>query len=105
MSTDNLIQEIRDINLNYLMLAQHIIREDMDMAIYRLGISQEIASIIQNLSTAQLMKLATTPAMITSFRYDDVMILEMLTHEKKSTPMMHAHSTILLANQPVREIC
>jgi hypothetical protein len=43
--------------------------------------------------------------MISSFRFDDVMILEMLTHDKKSLPMSHAHSAILLANQPVRNIC
>jgi len=103
MNENKMVQEIRDINLNYLMLAQHIIREDMDMAIYRLGISQEIATIINKLSAVQLMKLATSPSMITSFRFDDVMILEMLTHDKKSLFMSHAHSAILLANQSVRE--
>jgi len=105
MNTDDLMREIRDINLNYLILAQYMIREDMDMAIYRLGVSQEIATTINNLSSAQLMKLASSTSMIASFRFDDVMILEMLTHDKKSLPMSHAHSAILLANQPVREIC
>ena len=105
MGADNLMREIRDINLNDLILAQHMIREDMDMAIYRLGISQEIAVTINNLSSAQLMKLASSTSMITSFRFDDVMILEMLTNDKKSVPMSHAHSAILLANQPVRDIC
>jgi flagellar transcriptional activator FlhD len=105
MNTDKLMKEIRDINLNYLILAQYMIREDMDMAIYRLGISQEIATIINNLSSAQLIKLASSTSMISSFRFDDVMILEMLTHDKKSLPMSHAHSAILLANQPVRNIC
>jgi len=105
MNTDKLMKEIRDINLNYLILAQYMIREDMDMAIYRLGISQEIATIINNLSSAQLIKLASSTSMISSFRFDDVMILEMLTHDKKSLPMSHAHSAILLANQPVRDIC
>ncbi len=105
MNTDDLMREIRDINLNYLILAQFMIREDMDMAIYRLGVSQEIATTINNLSSAQLMKLASSTSMIASFRFDDVMILEMLTHDKKSLPMSHAHSAILLANQPVREIC
>ena len=99
------MREIRDINLNYLILAQFMIREDMDMAIYRLGVSQEIATTINNLSSAQLMKLASSASMIASFRFDDVMILEMLTHDKKSLPMSHAHSAILLANQPVREFC
>lgn len=105
MNTDDLMREIRDINLNYLILAQFMIREDMDMAIYRLGVSQEIATTINNLSSAQLMKLASSTSMIASFRFDDVMILEMLTHDKKSLPMSHAHSAILLANQPVREFC
>ena len=43
MSVNNMMQEIRDINLSYLMLAQHFIRTDKDEAVFRLGISLEIA--------------------------------------------------------------
>lgn len=105
MNTNELMQEIRDINLNYLLLAQHMIRGDKEMAIYRLGISQEIAELLQSLSTAQLMKLASTPSMLTRFRFDDAVILGMLTHDNKPTTLANSHSAILLAGQAVEAIC
>jgi flagellar transcriptional activator FlhD len=105
MSGQELMQEIRDINLNYLMLAQHMIREDKDMAIYRLGISQEIAELLESLSMAQIMKLAGGSSMLTRFRFDDAVMLGMLTHENKANSMSQSHSAILLANQAVEAIC
>lgn len=56
---DDLMAEIRDANLNYLMLAQQMIRADKACAIYRLGISLEIANLLENLSNAQILKLAS----------------------------------------------
>ena len=99
------MNEIHDINLNYLLLAKHLIHEDKDMAIYRLGISQEIAELIENLSTAQLMKLAGSPTLITRFRFDDALILGMLTHNKKPESLAHSHVAILSAKQEVKAIC
>ena len=40
----NLMDEVRDINLSYLMLAQRMVREDQAMAVYRLGISRRLRS-------------------------------------------------------------
>ncbi|MEY3807928.1 MAG: flagellar transcriptional regulator FlhD [Pseudomonadota bacterium] len=99
------MQEIHDINLSYLMLAQQMIRDDKDVAVFRLGISQEIAEILGSLSTAQVMKLAGGPMMLTRFRFDDGAMLSMLTHDSKMQSMVHLHTSILLARQPVEEIC
>jgi flagellar transcriptional activator FlhD len=105
MNTNNIMQEIRDINLSYLMLAQHLVRTDKDEAVFRLGISQEIADLLGNLSTAQVMKLAGGSMMLTRFRFDDVAILGMLTHDSKTQSMAHLHASILLSRQPVETIC
>ena len=105
MSVNNMMQEIRDINLSYLMLAQHFIRTDKDEAVFRLGISLEIADLLGDLSIAQVMKLAGGPTMLTRFRFDDVAILGMLTHDSKVQSMDHLHASILLARQPVETIC
>ena len=43
MNTNEMLGEIRDANLSYLMLAQQMIRSDKASAIFRLGISQGIA--------------------------------------------------------------
>ena len=39
MNTEQILAEIREANLSYLMLAQSLIRADREQALFRLGIS------------------------------------------------------------------
>ena len=48
-----LTTEIKELNLTYLMLAQQMVRTDKDMAIFRLGISKDIAEILEVLTPAR----------------------------------------------------
>lgn len=105
MLENEMIQEIRDINLRYLLLAQHMLREDRSMAIVRLGISSDSADVLSNLSTAQVMKLAASHSMLTRFRFDDVVILGMLTNDHKAGALSQYHMSILLAGQDAEAIC
>ncbi|MFA9217481.1 MAG: flagellar transcriptional regulator FlhD, partial [Sphingomonadaceae bacterium] len=47
MTANDMMAEIRDANLSYLMLAQQMIRADKVTAIFRLGIAAEIADLIE----------------------------------------------------------
>ena len=49
MTANDMMAEIRDANLSYLMLAQQMIRADKVTAIFRLGIAAEIADLIRSL--------------------------------------------------------
>ena len=80
---EQMMAEIRDANLNYLILAQQMIRTDKASAIYRLGVSKDIADMLDTLSNSQLIKLSSSSVMLTRFRFDDATILEMLTHHNK----------------------
>lgn len=104
MNTNDMMAEIRDANLNYLMLARQMIRADKACAIYRLGISAEIASLLESLSNAQLLKLSSSNLMLARFRFDDIAILGMLTSHSKERGLSQAHAAILMAGQPVEEI-
>lgn len=104
MTTNDMLAEIRDINLNYLMLAQQLIRADRASAIYRLGLSAVVADLLESLSTPQLLKLAGTPMMLARFRFDDHVILGMLTSYTKDRGLAQPHTAILMAGQPVEEI-
>ena len=53
MKINNMLEEIREANLTYLMLAQNMIREDKPQAMYRLGVSEDVASVIESLTPAQ----------------------------------------------------
>ena len=44
METNQILAEIREANLSYMMLAQSLIRSDREQALFRLGISEETAN-------------------------------------------------------------
>jgi flagellar transcriptional activator FlhD len=50
MNTEQILMEIREANLSYLMLAQSLIRADREQALFRLGVSEETADVIGMLS-------------------------------------------------------
>jgi flagellar transcriptional activator FlhD len=104
MNTNDMMAEIRDANLGYLMLAQQMIRSDKAAAIFRLGISHEIADLIENLNNSQILKLAGANMMVARFRFDDSVILGMLTNYSKDRALAHSHAAILMAGQSVEEI-
>jgi flagellar transcriptional activator FlhD len=50
--------EIRELNLAYLMLAQQMLRSDRATALFRLGIGDELADLIESMSAAKLVRMA-----------------------------------------------
>jgi flagellar transcriptional activator FlhD len=58
MTSEQILAEIREANLSYLMLAQSLIRNDREQALFRLGVSEETADLIGVLTPAQMMKIA-----------------------------------------------
>jgi len=101
VNPNDMVAEIRDANLNYLMLAQKMIRSDKSTAIFRLGISLEIADLLEKLSILQLLKLASANVMLARFRLDDVAILGMLTDHGKDFSLARSHAAILMSGQAV----
>ena len=59
METTQILAEIREANLSYMMLAQSLIRSDREQALFRLGISEETANMITALTPAQIMKISS----------------------------------------------
>ena len=68
LTDDRLMAEIRDANLSYLILAQSLIRKDPVQALYRLGISEETAALVEQLSPAQLLRIAQGNMLVCRFR-------------------------------------
>lgn len=97
MSSTDYLSEIRDVNLSYLMIAQQMIRQDRSEAIFRLGISGEIADLIASLSNAQVLKMAGCNMMLSRFRFNDTAILGTLLRDKAGGAPMHA--SIIMASQ------
>jgi len=76
---EQLLAEIREANLTYLMLAQRLIRADKAEATFRLGQSEESAELIAALSPAQLIKLANQNTLLCRFQADDELVFKLMT--------------------------
>jgi flagellar transcriptional activator FlhD len=103
MTDEQLIAEIRETNLTYLMLAQNLIRKDKAEAQFRLGISEESADLMAALSPAQISKIASSSMLLCRFRMDDDVVWSLLTNHSASKVDNDAttrlHASILMAGR------
>jgi flagellar transcriptional activator FlhD len=99
MKSEHLLEEIREANLSYLMLAQRMVREDRAQALYRLGLSEEIANVIERLTAGQILKIAASNMLICRFRFDDQMVWDLLTSHGKERSVGGVHAAIPMSNQ------
>jgi flagellar transcriptional activator FlhD len=102
MSPEQVLAEIREANLSYLMLAQSLIRSDREQALYRLGVSEETAVLISALTPAQMMKIAGGSTLLCRFRMDDDIVWNLLTSHGKGAAndgLSRLHASILLAGR------
>ena len=99
MKNDQLLQEIRDANMTYLILAQRMLRDDTQEAMYRLGIGEEVAEILADLSPGQMLKIASMNTLLCQFRFNDEMIWDLLTSHSKdlaARSVSAVHAAILM---------
>lgn len=96
--------EIRDANLTYLMLAQQMIRADRSEALYRLGLSAEVADILDSLTTAQLLRVASSNMLLARFRFDDSVVWNLLASPKRDEAPSRMHAAILMASRTAAEL-
>ncbi len=104
MNANQIHSEIKDANLSYMLLAQQMIKEDKVSSIFRLGMSEEMANLIAGLTPAQIMKMASTNMMLCRLRFDERLLLNMISDFNKDRMMSQAHATILMAAQPVESL-
>ena len=93
MTDSQLLADIRDANLTYLMLAQTLIRKDRAEALFRLGLSDVAADMLAVLSPAQVLKTASTNMLLCRFRVDDDLVWNLLTDHGISDKTQHTDST------------
>lgn len=107
MHSEQLLNEIRDLNLSYLMLAQSMIRKDKAMALFRLGMSEAVADLLAQLTPQQMVRIASRTQMLCSMRFDDELVWALLTdnHAPQAGQQPNAnrlHASLLMArSQPL----
>ncbi len=101
MNADQILTEIRETNLSYLMLAQSLVRADREQALFRLGISEETATLLATLTPAQIMKIASSNTLLCRMRVDDDLVWSLLTNHGKHSndSVTRLHANILMAGR------
>lgn len=100
MISTELTSEIREANLTYLMLAQQMLREDRASAMYRLGIGEEVAEILEVLTPAQISKMASSSVLLCRFRCDDRAVFELMAGHGRIPATNNSHAAILMSAKP-----
>lgn len=104
MRATGMHDEIRELNLAYLMLAQQMLREDRAAAIYRLGVAEDIADVLEGLSSAQVLRMASSNMLLCQFRFNDTLLLDLLSSHGRERGAAHLHAAILAAGRPVESL-
>ena len=105
MNDRETLESMREFNISYLMLAQHMLNEDFAEGMFKLGLSAQVANLIQMLSPSQTVKLALSDDLVCDLRFDDAAMLSAVTTADSSRDLSAMHATILLAAQPAKQFC
>lgn len=91
--------DIRELNLAYLMLAQQMLRSDRATALFRLGIDEHFADLIDSMSAAKLVRMASSQMLLPCFRFDDAQLARLMAGEGRDAASAGLHAAILAAGR------
>lgn len=98
-NTSHLLDDIRNVNLSYLLLVQRLLNEDRTSAMFRLKLSEQMADTLASLPISQLAKLANSNQLLCNFSLTDASQLASLTTHQREDDLKRTHAAILLAGE------
>lgn len=104
MNSANLVKQIYDFNLSYLLLAQKLISQDKSSAMFRLAIDESMADQLSELSLPALVKLSETNQLICKLRFIDGSVIQCLTRDSRVDDMQQIHTGIMLASDLLQSV-
>lgn len=97
MKSTQLLEQIRETNLSYILLAQQLIREDKAEALVRLGIDENTAELLDQLTTAQVLRIAGNNMLMCNMRFEGDKLWSLLSNHTKDRSITGIHAAILMA--------
>lgn len=104
MGASELLKQIYDINLSYLLLAQRLINQEKASAMFRLGVDEQVADALSQLTLPEMIKLAEINQLICQFRFNDNATISRLTQASRVDDLQQLHTGILLSSRLLRNI-
>lgn len=89
--TQRLNEEIEALNLSALLLAQNLLKVRREEALFRFGIDEKTATLIESFSIRQLQTIARAPYFLFPFRFDHKVIWDILANNPlEGRSLVHA---------------
>lgn len=98
LSAADIDEEIQELNLTYLLLAQRLLKEDRLSAMFRLKFSEEMADLLLSLSTRQLTQLSRTNQVLCTFSLEHAAQLARVLFNERDHGLTQTHAAMLLAS-------
>ena len=102
MKANELLEQIREANLSYLLLAKQLINEDKAEALIRLGIDENTAVLLDQLTTAQVLRIAASNMPMCSIGFEDPTVWKLLSDHGKDRAISGMHAAILMAGRSAK---
>jgi flagellar transcriptional activator FlhD len=104
MPTEQITNDIRELNLSYLMLAQGMIRADKAQAAFRLGLAEDVCDLVAQLSPQQVVRAASRNQLLCAMRFPDEMVWGLLTDrhapaQAADSTATRLHASVLMAGR------
>ena len=99
MEHSDLMVELEELNLAYLMLAQRLLHADRVSAMFRLKIDEETAGLLLSLSSRQLARLARTNQLLCHFGLDGAERLRQVVDNPRDQGMGGFHASLLMSSR------
>jgi flagellar transcriptional activator FlhD len=97
MHNESLLEDIQEVNLSYLLLAQRMLKEDRDTAMFRLKIDERMADLMASLSVKQLSQMARSSQLLCRLAYVDPDQFLKLSGNPRELGMAQTHAALLMA--------
>lgn len=98
MTSTSLSEEIQELNLAYLLLAQRLIVADRDEAKFRLKIDDDTADLLEGLNARQLTRLSRTNQLLCHFGHAGAEQLRQVTENPREQGLASLHAALLMAS-------
>ena len=99
MKANELMEQIREANLSYLLLAKQLITEDKVEAMVRLGIDENTADLLDQMTTTQVLRIAANDMPMCQLRFEDAGIWKILSNQGREQTVSGMHAAILMAGR------
>lgn len=90
--------DIQELNLAYLSLAQQLLKTDFNAALFQLDIDTETGELLSQLSVSQVIRLSRSNTLISQFRMSDYSLLKQLSIDQMPSVLNNARTTIAMLN-------